>query len=293
MQDFPLLVGLCLIPGIGGVTLRALLNHFGSVRAITNAPDRALLAVRGVGPRILAGIRAIDEDTIRARLEEWQQAGITLLTWSDLRYPEQLYHMHDAPPLLYCRGRALPLPDRPAVAIVGTRHPSGHARQTAEALGEALAQRGWLVVSGLAWGVDMAAHSGALRSGPTVAILGGGVDRVQPRKGALAARIMAHGLLCSEQPPGTPPGPAGLVARNRLISGLSKAVIVVEAGEESGSMYTARFAQEQGRPLLAVDTASTGNQALIQQGAYAIPRINWDADALDALLRQITSTPPD
>ncbi|MBN2470756.1 MAG: DNA-protecting protein DprA, partial [Anaerolineae bacterium] len=183
-QEFATLVGLCLVPGIGGVTLRSLLAHFGTVEAIRQAPPAALQTVPGVGPRITEAIRQLDPAVTAARIERWRAAGIGLLTWSDLRYPALLRATHDAPPLLFYKG-ILPLPHENTVAIVGSRQPASGARRLAEALGEALAARGWIVVSGLAWGIDMATHSGALQAGQTVAVLGGGVDQPQPKKRAL------------------------------------------------------------------------------------------------------------
>ncbi len=283
-DEFAALVGLCLVPGIGGVTLRALLRQFGTVETIRGASPAALQTVPGVGPRIAQAIQDIDPETTAARIARWRAAGIGLLTWSDLRYPARLHALPDAPPLLFTRGQ-LPLPHEDTLAVVGTRHPTPAARRLAEALGAALAARGWIIVSGLAWGVDIAAHTGALQAGQTVAVLGGGLGRIQPKKYALAGRIEAHGLLLSEQPPETPPSPPGLVARNRLISGLSRATIVIEAGENSGSLYTARFAYRQGRPLYAVENSSAGNAALLASGAIPIPPDAPDWDRLDAQLR--------
>lgn len=285
-NEFALLVGLCMVPGIGGVTLRSLLKRFGTTAAIRQAPPDALQAVPGVGPRIAAAIKALDVTKTEALIDQWRADGITLLTASDLRYPALLHGLHDAPPLLFCRGE-LPPPHERTVSIVGTRHPSPASRTLAEHLGAALAERGWTVVSGLAWGVDIAAHSGALQTGHTVAVLGGGLNTVQPKKRALAARILADGLIYSEQAPDTAPGPAGLVARNRLISGMSQAVIVVEAGENSGSLYTARFAYRQQRPILAVDNGSPGNTRILASGAHRIDPNFKDWDRLDATLQEL------
>lgn len=283
-HEFAALIGLCLVPGIGGITLRALLRQFGTVQAIRAASPAALQAVSGVGPRIAEAIQQLDPEATAARIARWRAAGIGLLTWSDLRYPARLQALHDAPPLLYYRGQ-LPLPHDQSVAVVGTRQPTPAARRLTEALSAALAARGWIVVSGLAWGVDMAAHAGALQTGQTVAILGGGLERIQPRKHALAGRIATSGLLLSEQPPESPPSPPGLVARNRLISGLSRATIVIEAGENSGSLYTARFAYRQGRPIFAVANSSAGNAVLLANGALPIAPHDPDWDQLDAQLR--------
>lgn len=285
-NEFALLVGLCLVPGIGGVTFRNLLERFGTVQAIRQASPDALQAVSGVGPHITAAIQSLNPADTEASINRWRADGITLLTASDLRYPALLYALRDAPPLLFCRGKPTLLTEH-TVAIVGTRHPSPASRTMAERMGAALAKRGWIVISGLAWGVDMAAHTGALQEGLTAAILGGGLNTVQPKKHALAQRILESGAIFSEQPPDAPPGPAGLVARNRLISGMSQAVIVVEADENSGSLYTARFAYRQQRPILAVDNGSRGNARILDSGAHRIAPDFTDWDQLDSTLRAL------
>jgi len=287
VSHLALLVGLCLIPGIGGVTLRNLLDRFGDIEAIYAASPAALQTVPGVGPRLAAAIKAIDVPLTAAAIAAWEAAGITLLTHSDLRYPALLHGLRDAPPLLFCRGALLPADDL-AVSIVGTRQPSPPARAYAAALAGGLAARGWTIVSGLAWGIDLAAHSGALQGGGrTVAILGSGLEQIPPRKRALAARIAANGALLSEIQPDAPPSPPALVARNRLISGMSRAVIVVEAGTESGSLYTARFAYKQERPILAVDNGSEGNTQLLAHGAGRLAAGDTGWDALDRRLRAL------
>ncbi len=287
MNHLAMLVGLCLIPGIGGVTLRNLLDRFGDVESIYAASPEALQTVPGIGPRLSAAIKAVNVPQTTAAITAWEAAGITLLTHSDLRYPARLHGLRDAPPLLFCRGTLLAADDL-AVSIVGTRQPSPPARAYAAALANGLAAHGWTIVSGLAWGIDLAAHTGALQGGGrTIAVLGSGLAQIPPRKHALADRIAASGALLSEIHPDLPPSPPVLVARNRLISGLSRAVIVIEAGAESGSLYTARFAYRQGRPILAVDNGSAGNTALLANGAGRLVPGDTDWDALDQRLRAL------
>jgi DNA processing protein len=282
------LVALCLTPGIGGVTLRALFEHFGDIDAVWGATPEALCSVPGIGPRTAAAIRAADPARTSAEIARWEASGLTLLTWTHPHYPAALYKLHDAPPLLFCRGRLRP-EDAQAVAIVGTRKPSPRGRALAETLGHELGARGWTVISGLAWGVDVAAHSGALRTGRTIAVLGGGLNLAQPgKKAALVSRIEAQGALLSELHPQTVPAASGLVARNRIISGLSQAVIVVEAEADSGSLYTARFAARQARTVFAVDNGLSGNASLLAGGAHPIPPDFADWDGLHTRL----SAPP-
>lgn len=282
------LAALSLIQGIGGVTLRALLAHFDDVDGILAATPQALQQVPGIGPRIASAIAAIDRDAARAALAQWQADGLTVLDWNHDDYPPRLRALRDAPPVLFCRGD-LRAAHGPALAIVGTRQPQPQSRQFAAAIGENMAARGWAIISGLAWGVDFAAHSGAVQTGTTVAVLGSGLNAPDhEKKAALRATILEQGAICSEMHPETPPAPASLVARNRIISGLARAVIVIEAGENSGTLYTAKFAKAQKRPLLVVLNNSPGNRALLAEDALPLlPGYN-DWKMLDKLLHNIT-----
>lgn len=201
--------------------------------------------------------------------------GIAVIAWNDPRFPAPLLAIDDCPPALWYRG----LPacfGAPAVAIVGSRAGSAVAIETAERLAADLAARGIVVVSGLARGVDSAAHRGALRAGRTIAVLGSGVDRVYPAEHeALAREIAREGLVVSEYAPGTPPLPRHFPLRNRIISGLSRAVVVIEASEKSGSLITARCALDQGRDVMAVPGnvltgRNRGGHALIRDGAKIV-----------------------
>lgn len=210
--------------------------------------------------------------TVRLRAEA---DGIGVLPWNDRRFPAALLAIPDAPPVLWYRG-ALEAFRRPAVAVVGSRAASAVALEIAARLGADLAALGITVVSGLARGVDSAAHRGALRTGCTIAVLGSGVDCIYPYEHAPLARdIAVQGLVMSEYPPGTAPLAFHFPMRNRLISGLSLAVVVIEASEQSGSLITAACALEQGRDVMAVpgnvlSGRNRGAHALIRDGAKIV-----------------------
>jgi DNA processing protein len=213
----------------------------------------------------------------RARDERMRaaEAGIGVLPWNDPLMPAQLAAISDLPPALWYRG-SLDCLNQPAVAIVGSRAASSVAIETARRLATDLASRGITVVSGLARGVDSAAHRGALETGRTIAVLGSGVDHVYPAEHTeLAARIAETGMVVSEYPPGTLPLPYHFPMRNRLISGLSRAVVVIEASDKSGSLITASCAAEQGRDVMAVpgnvlSGRNRGGHALIRDGAKIV-----------------------
>ncbi|MEO8257407.1 MAG: DNA-processing protein DprA [Acidobacteriota bacterium] len=211
-----------------------------------------------------------------AALARGAACGLAPIVWSDAAYPPALAAIADPPPVLWTRGSRAAL-ERPAVAIVGSRAASPYAIEVAERLAADLAACGLTIVSGLARGVDAAAHRGALSAGgATVAVLGCGADIVYPREHAgLARAIEPDGLIISELIPGTPPRPQFFPQRNRIISGLSRAVVIVEAGERSGSLITARCALEQGRDVLAVpgnvlSGRNRGGHALLKDGARIV-----------------------
>src|SRR5688572_10074742 len=243
----------------------------------------------GLTARLLESDPELDElagpllERARAERERAEEAGIRVLAWNDPLTPAQLIAISDAPPVLWYRG-SLDCLSQPTVAIVGSRAASSVALETARRLAADLALRGITVVSGLARGVDSAAHRGALAAGPstslragrTIAVLGSGVDHIYPAEHKeLAARIAEKGLVVSEYPPGTPPLPHRFPMRNRLISGLSLAVVVIEASDKSGSLITASCAAEQGRDVMAVpgnvlSGRNRGGHALIRDGAKIV-----------------------
>jgi DNA processing protein len=267
-------IALSLTGRIGNKTLQALLNHFeGSTTAILEADAKSLRRVTGVGPKIAQSIRAIDLRQVEAAIKRWQQAGIRILTLRDEDYPQPLKLLDDAPPTLFLRGENATF-DK-SIAIVGTRNPSDEARKFAQNLSTELVERGYTIISGLALGIDSAAHFGALihPEGRTGAVLGCGILNIYPPEHKqLAGKIALQGFVVSEVHPESTTSPASLVARNRIITGLSEGVIVVETSVDGGAMYAARFASQQGRPVYTVDSGASGNQALIAAGATVIPK---------------------
>ena len=235
----------------------------------------------GLTARLLESDPELDElaapllERARAERERAEEAGIRVLAWNDPLTPAQLIAISDAPPVLWYRG-SLDCLSQPTVAIVGSRAASSVALETARRIATDLASRGITVVSGLARGVDSAAHRGALDAGRTIAVLGSSVDHIYPAEHAeLARRIADSGLVVSEYPPGTPPLAFHFPMRNRLISGLSRAVVVIEASDKSGSLITATCAAEQGRDVMAVpgnvlSGRNRGGHALIRDGAKII-----------------------
>jgi DNA processing protein len=260
--------------GVGPRTAGALVRRLGSPAAVLVADPARLSACPGVGPlraeALAAALRDADPAAIVASAE---RAGLSVLTPADAAYPPLLSTSPDAPPAIYVRG-AFPPPDRPHVAIVGTRAATPYGLRVARTLAEDLSREGAVVVSGLARGVDGAAHAGCLKAGgATVAVLGCGADVVYPPEHhALAGEIAASGCVVSEHPPGTPPQPGHFPRRNRIVAALARATVVVEAGLASGALSTARIAGEIGRDVLAVpgpvDRGShAGCHRLLKDGA--------------------------
>ena len=265
-------------PGVGRITAATLLRHFGSPAAIFAAGADDLSNV--VTPAQAASLRA-PPSAETARLADttlaWlDQPGNAFLTLLDPAYPALLAEIADAPLLLYIRGRGALLHGA-ALAMVGSRNASVQGKANALAFAQALSEAGLTIVSGLALGIDSAAHDGALRGcGSTVAVIGTGIDRIYPARNADLARRIAHeGCMVSEYPLGTPPRPEHFPQRNRIISGLSAGVLVVEAAAGSGSLITARMANEQGRDVFALPGSihaalSKGCHQLIREGAQLV-----------------------
>ncbi|MYE27324.1 MAG: DNA-processing protein DprA [Chloroflexi bacterium] len=269
------LIALSLSPNIGSATLSNLIQYFDQdLDAALAAPADELMRVPGIGAKIASEIGAINLDRLARELESWRDQGVTILMRGDADYPAPLHAAEDAPMTLFA-SRVLPAEILPnAVAIVGTRQPSKEARYITLGLAMQLARAGIAVVSGLALGIDTAAHTGALSAnGFTIAVLGSGLLRIYPETNRrLAQRIEVAGALISETRPCWGANAQRLVARNRIISGLSQALIVVESDIEGGAMYAARFAREQGRHVYTFDLPATGNQRLIAEGAIALRR---------------------
>jgi DNA processing protein len=269
-------VGFNIVPGIGPAKFRALHDFFGSAEEAWRAGEGALRQV-GLDQRALDNLlearRQLDLAAEMARLET---ADIQLLTWEDDDYPAYLKEIPDPPPVLFLRGE-LQLQDQWAVAVVGTRRASAYGRLATEQLARDLARSGVTVVSGLARGIDSIAHQAALEAGGrTIAVLGSGLACIYPAEHrSLAERITACGALVTEFHPDTPPEAGNFPRRNRIISGLSLGVLVVEAGERSGASITANYALEQGRDVFAVpgnitSRTSIGTNRLIQRGAKLV-----------------------
>ncbi|MEF8712361.1 MAG: DNA-processing protein DprA [Accumulibacter sp.] len=285
---------LTLIPGIGGETQRKLLSVFGLPEAIFLASRSALRNI--VGDK--AASRVLDTDNqfmIEEALRWSEKPGQHLLCLADPEYPQSLLQIPDPPTLLYVRGR-LDLLNTPALAMVGSRNPTPQGITHAERFAAALADAQLTITSGLALGIDAAAHRGALKaSGNTVAFIGTGIDRIYPSANRdLAHAIEAYGTIISEFRLGTPPVAANFPRRNRLISGFSRGVLVVEATTESGSLITARLAAEQGREVFAIPGSIHSPQArgchqLIKQGAKLVETVQ---DVLDELHWISTSPRP-
>lgn len=265
---------LTLTPNIGGETQRKLLAAFG-------LPDAIFLAGRE-SVRALIGSRAdslfdFDAKTVVHRSIEWaSQENQTILTLADKDYPALLLETPDPPTVLYIRGNYRLL-NTPSIGIVGSRNATPLGLKTAENFSKTLAANHLSIVSGLALGIDAAAHQGALNvQGNTIAVIGTGIDRLYPAKNkALAISIAEHGAIVSEFPLGTPAIAANFPRRNRIISGLSKGVLVVEAAVQSGSLITARLAAEQGREVFAIpgsihSPVARGCHQLIKQGAKLV-----------------------
>jgi DNA processing protein len=278
MDDRKYWVGFNLIKGIGAVRMQGLVAHFGDLESAWRA-DPAHLAEAGLGAKVIERVvqarEGVDLDQVWEKIES---QGITILTWQDGAYPARLKEIDQPPPVLYVRGEYLP-DDLFAVAIVGTRRVTPYGRQITEEIASFLAANGITVISGLARGVDVIAHQSSLRAGGrTIAVLGSGVDKIYPPEHrALAEQMMERGGIISDYAPGTPPDASNFPPRNRIISGLSLAVVVVEAGETSGALITAEFAAEQGREVFAVPGSilapqSKGTNKLIQRGA--LPLLN-------------------
>jgi DNA processing protein len=266
---------LTLTPGLGPAALRALLKEYGLPQAVLGASRSAL--ARYLRPEVVEALHSAALAGPVERTLAWlREPGRHLLTLADRDYPRLLLEISDPPPVLYCRGRT-ELLARPTLAIVGSRNASAQGRRDAERFAHAFSAAGVTVVSGLAQGIDAAAHRGALAAeGSTVAVLGTGADLVYPpANAALAEAIGGRGLLVSEFPLGTPALAHNFPRRNRLISGLALGCVVVEAAIASGSLITARLAAEQGREVFALPGSihsplAKGCHALIKSGAKLV-----------------------
>ncbi|MEW8505516.1 MAG: DNA-processing protein DprA [Candidatus Thiodiazotropha sp.] len=287
-----LLVGLA--PGIGSRYFQRLLEHYGEPRAILGASRKELTGL-GIPQAATEALLRQDRGRIESTLAWLAQPNHRLLTLGDDAYPPLLRQIDAPPPLLYLMGDEALL-RQPQLAIVGSRNPTTTGIDNAREFAHCLATAGFCITSGLAQGIDGAAHEGALKGGSTIAVMGTGADRVYPASHkALAHRIAGEALLLTEFPPGTPAKAENFPRRNRIISGLSLGTLVVEATPQSGSLITARLSSEQGREVFAIpgsihNPQARGCHALIRQGAKLVESAQDIIEELGSLFATLDST---
>ncbi|MFA5094542.1 MAG: DNA-processing protein DprA [Candidatus Omnitrophota bacterium] len=274
MTDLEYLIALNSVPDIGIIRIKNLLERFGGFEEIFRASRKQLIETDKIGPAIADAVMACDRLKIVEReIKLAELSGARIMSYLDADYPLSLKQIYDPPAILYVKGEIRP-EDANSVAIVGSRRASRYGLQTAERLGMEFAARGITVISGLARGIDAAGHKGALRAkGRTIAVLGSGLAQIYPSEHLrLAGEITGNGAIVSEFPMACGPHRENFPRRNRIISGLSLGIVVVEAAKNSGALITTDFALEQGRELFAVpgqacSPVSRGTNALIRQGA--------------------------
>lgn len=291
-------LSLAFTPGLGPATLKKLVERFGSAREILAASRKGLEEcpfLRKDSLACLCDQRTVAETAADKELRLAEKFGATLLCWDDPLFPPLLKEINDPPPILYVKG-SLPLLSAPGIAMVGARAASSYGLQVAERLATELARHDLVITSGLALGVDTAAHRGALATGGnTIAVMGCGLDIIYPSQNKkLHEQISVHGAIISESPMGTQPEGFRFPARNRIISGLSLGVVVVEAAHRSGTLITAHQALEQGRDVFAIpgridSPKSEGCHRLIQEGAKLV---HSAADILEELALTTLASPP-
>jgi DNA processing protein len=270
-------MALYLVPGLGNIAFKNLLAHFGKPEAVFKARLSELAEVEGIRKETARRIvkREFTSDP-EEELRKAEKCNARIMTYAHPSYPGILKEIYDPPMLLYIKGKEIPA-SKTFIAVVGSRNASHYGLRAAENIGEGLATCGVGVVSGLARGIDSASHRGCLRGkGFTIAVMGTGIDVVYPRPNRkLFNQVMGSGAVISEFPLGSPPEPRNFPIRNRIISGLSRGVVVIEATKKSGSLITASLALDQGREVFAVPGSiesfkSTGTHSLIKQGARLV-----------------------
>jgi DNA processing protein len=289
---------LSLAPGVGPKIQASLLQRFGSAGAVLSQSSASLRSISGIGDRVVEGLRnPALRQSASAMLAQCQNSGVELLASNESAYPCRLTEICDAPVLLYAKGKLQPQDDL-AIAVVGSRRCTAYGRRQAEKLAGGLARAGFTIISGLARGIDGAAHRGALNAGGrTIAVLATGVRDIYPPEHAdLAMDITQQGALISEFPLDQVGRPGLFPQRNRIISGMCLGTIVVEAARNSGALYTARHAQEQGREVFAVpgqvdSLASAGCHELIRDGVTLIRNVDDVIAELGPLAQPATSEP--
>ncbi|HEX8950130.1 MAG TPA: DNA-processing protein DprA [Dissulfurispiraceae bacterium] len=276
-DDLRCLIALGFVKDIGPVTIKRLLSAFRSPRKIFEASPGELRSVEEIKESRAKAIREFDAwDMVDRELEAAERHGVRIIRYTDKEYPGPLRHIDNSPVLLYSKGSIIE-EDQYAVAVVGSRNMTAYGRRIAETIAHDLASRGLTIVSGMARGIDTVAHQGALRAGGrSIAVLGCGLDTVYPSENrTLLGELSGSGCVISEFPMGMPPNKENFPRRNRLISGLSLGVLVVEATARSGSLITANYALEQGKDIFAVPGSidarnSEGTNTLIKKGAKLV-----------------------
>jgi len=275
------LINLSAIPGVGATRIRALVAHFKSTETIFSASLKQLTAVDGVEIKTAKSIKEFsDFDYGTQQVNKAKHEGIDIIDFWDESYPENLKRIYDPPAFIFVKG-TLSKQDKYAISIVGTRLPSSYGKVVAEKIAKELAQKGLVIVSGLARGIDTISHWAAVQSGGrTISVMGSGLDHIYPGENKkLAEKIIEQGALISEFPMGTKPDAVNFPRRNRIISGLALGTIVVEAGLKSGALLTANYALEQNREIFAVpgninSPKSLGTNQIIKDGAKLISSAN-------------------
>jgi len=296
-DDIESTLRLAMLPGVGPRTLADLLERFGTAAEVLDADAAALASVRNVGPKLVSAIRNASDHVDVVAIMQWcEDQQITLLPLDASHYPQLLRELPDAPPLLFVDGQ-IKACDAMAVAIVGTRHATVYGLSQAEKIAYGLAKAGVTIVSGMARGIDSSAHRGAIDAGGrTIAVFGCGLAHIYPPENTeLSRRIVDNGALVSEFHPQTKPHSGTFPQRNRLISGLSHATLVIEAPERSGSLITARTAYEQGREVLALpgavtSRASQGTNLLIRDGATLVRNVDDILECLGPLANPVPTS---
>ncbi len=287
------LIALSLVPGVGSGRVRRLVMKFERAELALAAPEQVLARTDGIGAQTAAAIARFDgEAEVDAQVQRAIQTGARMITSWDTCFPTILTEIFDPPAFLWVKGTLQA--EEQAISIVGTRRPSAYGRRIAHALALELASIGFTIVSGLAYGIDACAHQGALAAGGrTIAVLGSGIDWIYPaRHAGLARDIAEHGAVVSEFPMGTKPEAGNFPRRNRLVSGLSRGTLIVEAYQDGGALITARLALEQNREVFAIPgsiacKSNAGTNRLIQQGQAKL--VQGIDDILDELEFERTS----
>lgn len=266
------------VEGVGPILFRKLLTRYSTPREVLEASREELITIPRINEKIAREIEKSAQETerIEEELVELEDNGVEILTFNMSVYPENLRNISRAPPVLFIKGE-IKKKDHRAVAIVGSREATTQGIKVAEELAKRLSEAGFTIISGFARGIDTAAHGGALENrGRTIAVFGSGINIIHPRENSpLVEEICHQGAALSECFPNEPPSSGRLLARDRIISGLSLGVIIVESGEGGGAVDTARHAQKQGRAVFAIDwseksAATQGNEQLLKEGAQAI-----------------------